>query len=197
MTHVLALSPLAVLAWDFARGDLGANPIREVQFRTGKYTLVLLVLTLSCTPLSMLPGLKWVARFRRSLGLYAFAYAGLHFLNFIGLDYGFNLRLLREDIFEKRYAFVGLAAFLSLLPLAVTSGSGWARRLGKKREQLHRLIYLAAILTIVHFAWQDKAKTVEPLVYGGVVAGLLLVRVVGWVRRAARGTGSQTSSKEP
>jgi sulfoxide reductase heme-binding subunit YedZ len=170
-----------MLAWDFTQGQLTANPIREIQLRTGKYALVLLVLSLACTPIYVLSGLKQVLSLRRPLGLYAFMYASLHFLNFVGLDYGFDFSLIREDIFEKRYALVGFAAFLILLPLAITSTKGWMKRLGQNWQRLHRLIYLAALLVILHFLWQTKADFRQPLVYGAIVAVLLTVRIP-WVR---------------
>lgn len=177
LIHVLALFPLAALVWGFALGHLGANPIREMQRTSGKYALILLLLTLACTPLSAVPRLKWVSTLRRTLGLYTFVYASLHFLNFVGLDYGFKLDLIREDIFEKRYAVVGFAAFLCLVPLAVTSTRRWMKRLGRNWERLHRLVYLVGLLAIVHFALQDKAGTRRPLFYGIVMVVLLLLRL--------------------
>lgn len=184
LIHVLALSPLAVLVWDFAQGQLGVNPIREMQRTSGRYALILLLLTLSCTPISALPRLKWVLALRRTLGLYTFVYVSLHFLNFVGLDYGFKLDLIREDIFEKRYAVVGFAAFLCLLPLAVTSTRGWVKRLGRNWGLLHRLAYLAGLLAVVHFALQDKAGTSWPVIYGILMVVLLLLRVAPGIGKA-------------
>lgn len=177
LIHIAALLPLAVLAWDFTQGGLTVNPIREIQLRTGKYALVLLVLSLACTPISTVFRLKQVLRLRRPLGLYAFMYASLHFLNFVGLDYGFDFDLIRGDIVEKRFALVGFAAFLSLLLLAVTSTKGWVKRLGKSWERLHWLAYLAALLAVAHFALQVKADFREPLLYGAVVILLLIIRI--------------------
>lgn len=178
---IAALSPLIILAWDFTQGQLTANPIREIQLRTGKSALVLLVLSLACTPIYVLSGLKQVLLLRRPLGLYAFMYASLHFLNFVGLDYGFDFSLIREDIFEKRYALAGFAAFLILLPLAVTSTKGWMQRLGQNWQRLHRLIYIAALLVVLHFLWQTKADFRQPLIYGAVVVVLLTARIP-WLR---------------
>ncbi len=179
LTHIAALSPLAVLVWDFAQGQLTVNPIQEIQLRTGKYALVLLVLSLACTPVSTLVRFKQALLLRRPLGLYAFMYASLHFLNFVGLDYGFNFGLIREDIFEKRFALAGFAAFLCLLPLAITSTKGWRNRLGKNWQRLHWLVYLAAPLAVAHFAWQVKADLRAPLLYGAVVVLLLIIRIPG------------------
>lgn len=163
--HIVALLPLALLVWDFTQGRLTVNPIQEIQLRTGRYALVMLVLSLSCTPLSILPGLKWVLRLRRSLGLYAFLYASLHFLNFIGLDYRFNFDFIQEGVYEKPYVLIGFAAFISLLLLAVTSTRGWMKRLGKNWGRLHWLVYPAALLAVTHFTLQIKADFSVPLLY--------------------------------
>lgn len=183
--HIAALTPLAILLWH-AYQDLyhfttylTVNPIQEVTFRTGKYALVLLLLSLACTPINTVFGLKQVLPLRKPLGLYAFMYAGLHFMIFIGLDYGFDPDLLLEAIFEKRYALVGFAAFLILLPLALTSTRGWMKRLGKSWKRLHRLVYLAGLLVIIHFVWLVKSDIREPLMYGAVLGLLLLARLPG------------------
>lgn len=177
LVHIAALLPLAILVWDFTQGGLTVNPIQEIQLRTGRYALVLLVLTLACTPISTMFGLKQILQLRRPLGLYAFLYASLHFLNFVGLDFGFNFDLIKEGILEKRFALVGLAAFLCLLPLAVTSTRGWMRRLGRNWHRLHWLIYPAALLAVLHFTLQVKADYRSPLLYGAVVVLLLVIRL--------------------
>lgn len=177
VTHIGALTPLAVLAWDYWGGRLSVNPIQDITLRTGKAALVLLVLSLACTPVNSVFGYKPVLRLRRPLGLYAFMYVGLHLLIFIGLDYGFDLVLIREAILEKRYALVGFGAFLVLLPLAVTSTKGWMRRLGKLWKRLHRAVYVAALLAVVHFVWLVKSDIREPLLFGAVVVVLLLLRI--------------------
>lgn len=176
-THAGALLPLIILLWDFYYDNLTANPIQEITFRTGKTTLVLLVLSLACTPLNTLFGFRQAIRLRRPLGLYAFLYGCLHFLTFIGLDYGFDPALLREAIFEKRYALVGFAAFLILLPLAITSTRGWQKRLGRNWKRLHRLVYVAVLLGVVHFVWLVKSDVREPLLFGAVAILLLLARL--------------------
>jgi sulfoxide reductase heme-binding subunit YedZ len=150
--------------------------------RTGKTALILLILSLACTPINIIFGFKQVMRVRRALGLYAFMYASLHFLTFVGLDYGFDLGLLGQGILDQRYVLVGFAAGLLLLPLAITSTQGWQKRLGKNWRRLHRLVYLAGVLAIVHFVWLAKDNR-EPLRYGAVVALLLIVRIPG-VRKA-------------
>jgi len=177
LTHVGALLPLARLIWNFFHDQLTANPIQYITFQTGKSALVLLVLALACTPLNTIFELKRVVGLRKTLGLYAFLYATLHFLTFVGLDYQFDPELLKEAIFKKRYALVGFAAFLSLLPLAITSTKGWMKRLGKNWKRLHRLIYLAALLAVIHFVWLVKSDIREPLAYGAIVFLLLALRL--------------------
>lgn len=176
-THVGALLPLLVLIWDGAQDQLTVNPIQEISARTGKTALVLLVLSLACTPINTVFGLRQVLPLRRPLGLYAFAYSVAHLLNFAVVDYGLDPALLREAIFEKRYVLVGFAAFVLLLPLAITSTTTFQRRLGKRWKQLHRLVYVAALLAVVHFVWLVKADIREPMVYGVIVACLLALRL--------------------
>lgn len=177
VTHVGALLPLVVLIWDYYHNQLTFNPIQEATFRTGKYALVLLVLSLAVTPVNTLFGWRQLLPLRKWLGLYAFMYAAIHFLIFVWLDYGLNLALLQEAIFEKRYALVGFSAFLILLPLAITSTRGWMKRLGKNWKRLHRLVYLAGLLVVVHFVWLVKSDIREPLAYGAVIGLLLLLRL--------------------
>ena len=176
-THIGAWIPLAVLIWDFANDNLTANPIQEATFRTGKTALILLLLALACTPLNTLLGWKRLLPLRRPLGLYAFFYVCVHLLIFALVDYGLDWELIQQAIVEKRYVLVGFAAFLLLLPLAITSTKGWMRRLGKGWKKLHRLVYLAVSLAIVHFVWLVKADIREPLVYGAIVAALLILRL--------------------
>jgi sulfoxide reductase heme-binding subunit YedZ len=176
LTHVAALLPLAYLLWAYWRGLFFIDPVKQITTRTGRTALILLILSLACTPARAVFGVKQVLRLRRPLGLYAFLYAGLHFLTFIGLDYGFDLDLIALDISDQRYVLVGFAAGLLLLALAVTSTRGWQKRLGKNWKRLHRLAYLAAILAIVHFVWLVKDIR-EPLPYALVLALLLLVRI--------------------
>ena len=171
------LIPLAVVASDYAQGRLAINPIQTITFRTGKFALVLLVLSLACTPINTVFGFKPALKVRRALGLYAFLYAALHFMIFVGLDYGFDLALLQEAILEKRYALVGFAAGLILLSLAITSTRGWMKRLGQRWKKLHQWVYLAGLLVIVHYVWLVKADKREPLAYGAIVVLLLVLRI--------------------
>ena len=176
LTHLGALLPLAWLIWDQWQDRFLVDPVREITTRTGKTALILLLLSLACAPIETVLGVKKVLRLHRPLGLYAFLYAGLHFLTFVGLDYGFDLRLLGAAIFGQRYVVVGFAAGLLLLLLALTSTRGWQRRLGRQWKRLHRLAYVAALLAVVHFTWLVKDVR-EPLRYGVVVALLLILRI--------------------
>ena len=181
--HLAALLPLALLIWDVTQGNLSVNPIQDITFRTGKTALILLVLTLAVTPVNTILGFRQAIKVRRALGLYAFLYASIHFFIFIGLDYGFNLRLLWFELVEKRYVLVGTTALLILIPLAITSTKGWQRRLGRTWKMLHKWVYLAGILVIIHYTWVQKSDIREPLVWGGIVVLLLVLRIPV-VRRA-------------
>lgn len=183
LTHIGSLLPLAWLAWDFYAGNLTVNPIQDITFRTGKPALVLLVLSLAVTPLQTILNWREIVPARKWLGLYAWGYVTIHFLIFVGLDYGFDWGLIREAVFEKRYALVGFLALLILTPLAITSTKGWQRRLGKRWKQLHRLVYAAGLLGVFHYLWLVKSDVREPLAWGGLVV-LLLVARIPRVRRA-------------
>lgn len=203
VVHAAAALPLAALVFDYWRDQLTVNPIQYVTFRTGKAALVSLVLSLACTPLRSLTGRSELIALRKPLGLWAFAYAAMHLMVFVGLDYGFDPELIVEAVFEKRYALVGFSAFVILSALAATSTRGWMRRLGRNWKLLHRAVYAAALLAVVHFVWLVKSDVREPLAYGGAVAVLLLARVPrlkragGSLRDALlrREAGYQPSSK--
>jgi methionine sulfoxide reductase heme-binding subunit len=203
LVHIACWIPFVVLVWDFQHDQLTVNPIQEATFRTGKTALVLLALSLACTPANTLFGLKQALPLRRPLGLYAFFYACIHLLIFAAVDYGLDWELIKQAIAEKRYVLVGFTAFLLLLPLAITSTKGWQRRLGKRWKKLHRLVYLAAPLVIVHFYWLVKADVSEPLLFGAAVAALLLLRlpsvrrVVARLRYRITGRGSAVEAGVP
>jgi len=177
--HLFAWLPLVWLVWAFWQDRLGFNPVRALTLRTGKTALVLLLLSLAVTPVYLLTGWKGVYRVRRPLGLYAFMYATIHFLIFVGLDYGFDLALVGEALRTNRFTYFGLTSFLLLLPLALTSSRGAAAWLGQKRwRQLHRLSYLAAALAIVHFALLVRQYYVQPIIFGSILAVLLGLRAL-------------------
>jgi len=190
--HLGALLTLGWLAFAFFTGRLGVNPIRELTLRTGLAAFILLGLSLACTPLNAFLGWGGVMRVRRALGLYAFLFASLHLAVFL-YDYGwiagegFDAGSVYQALFEKRYALAGLAAFLLLVPLAVTSTRGWQRRLGPRWQTLHRLVYVAALLASLHFIWQTKADLRVTLMYVGAVVALLLLRLPLLVQAARHG----------
>ncbi len=208
LTHIGALTPLALLIWDFYTDNLTVNPIQDITFRTGKPALVLLVLCLAVTPLNTIFAWREIVPARKWLGLYAWGYVSIHFLIFIGLDYGFSWGLIYEAVFEKRYALVGFTALLILTPLAITSTKGWQKRLGKRWKRLHQLIYAAGLLGVFHYLWLVKSDVREPIAWGVVVLLLLVARIprvrkalVGWRTRltakSAPTPAAQTSGKRP
>jgi sulfoxide reductase heme-binding subunit YedZ len=176
VVHVGALVPLAWILWAYWQGLFLVDPVREIETLTGRTAIVLLFLSLACTPILTVSGYKPVSRVRRALGLYSALYVGVHFLTFIGLDYGFDPSLIGQAIFEQRYVVVGFAAGLILLALTITATRRWQRRLGKNWKRLHRLVYLAGILATVHFLWLVKDIR-EPLRYAAVLALLLILRL--------------------
>ncbi len=175
------LLPLARLGWKAYMGLLGANPIEVITHSTGDWTLIFLLITLAVTPLRKLTGQPWLIRYRRMFGLFAFFYVTLHFLTYIWLDKFFNVHDMLADIAKRKFITVGFTGFVLLIPLALTSTSGWIRHLGGKRWQaLHRLIYAAAICGVIHYLWLVKADIRKPLQYGTVLAVLLGYRLVSW-----------------
>ena len=170
------LTPAAILAWRTWSNDLGPNPIEEVTHETGEATIILLLVTLAVTPLRRLTGWNRLVQLRRPLGLFAFFYATLHFATYIVLDQFFAFEYILDDIAERPYITVGTAAFLLLIPLAVTSTKGWIRRLGKRWTRLHRLIYVSAALGVLHYIWLVKADLRRPLLFAAILALLLLLR---------------------
>jgi sulfoxide reductase heme-binding subunit YedZ len=175
--HVAALTPLIVLAWGYLQGGLGPDPTGAVVRRTGRYAIVFLILSLVPTVVRLVTGSGALLRIRRVIGLYAFMYAALHFLAFAWLDYGFDLTFLLPAIVEGRRTLAGLAALVILIPLALTSTSGWVKRLGKNWQRLHRLAYLASVLAVLHYAWSFKELRVMPVLAGAIVLLLLVVRI--------------------
>ncbi len=188
------LAPAAWLGAGFFTGWLGVNPIEKLTRVTGLTTLVLLLVTLSVSPLRRLTGWNPLIKLRRPLGLFGFFYAFLHFGIWMGLDLGFRLDWVWEDIAERPYITVGFTAFVLLVPLAVTSTRGWIRRLGKRWSLLHRLAYLATALGVVHFYWLVKADVRLPLLLAGIFAVLMGARVQRWWSRRERRTGGEAPS---
>ncbi len=174
---VVCLLPLArLIALGFS-GGLGANPIEFITRSTGTWTLVGLMVTLSITPLRRLSGHAGLTRYRRMLGLFTFFYVCLHFVTYIWLDQFFDPAAIARDIIKRPFITVGFTAFVLLIPLAATSTRAMIRRLGRRWQQLHRLVYAIAILGVIHYLWLVKKDLTEPLVYGVVLTLLLLMRL--------------------
>lgn len=187
---VVFLASAAPLAWILGGlagygADPGADPVEFLQDQFGIWALRFLLLTLAMTPLSWALHQAWPIQFRRMLGLFAFTYAGLHFLNYLVLDQGFAWGEIIEDIVKRPFITVGFIALVLLIPLAVTSTAGWRRRLGRRWQTLHRLVYLCAILACWHFWWQVKKDITEPAIYAAILAALLAIRL--WKRRPRPG----------
>ncbi len=179
--------PLLILVARIAGfGSLGANPIQEVLHTLGKTGLNLLLLTLTITPLRRLTGLNWLVTLRRTLGLSVFGYILLHAVTYVVLDQGLAWSSLLVDVTRRPYITVGVTALLLLVPLAVTSTNAMQRRLGKRWVKLHRSVYVSAILGVVHFFWQVKVTTPEPLIYTFILIVLLGFRAMNWLMRQRR-----------
>lgn len=177
LAHLGAWIPFVVIVIDYFNNNLTVNPIQEVTIRTGKTAITLLVLSLACNPIELIFKYKPVLKIKRPLGLYAFYYALLHFLIFILVDYGLNWQFIKEALLEKRYTLIGASAFIILLILAIFS-TDYSRRLLKKNwKKIHRFVYLAAILVVIHYIWAVKTDIRLPLVYGGLILILLAFRL--------------------
>ena len=180
---ILALVPVALLVRGALTGNLGVNPAETIQLTTGRWALKFLLLSLAITPVRRLTGWNILIQYRRMLGLFAFFYVTLHFTAYWAFDLGFAFGAMVADVVKRPFITMGFAAFLLLIPLALTSTKGWIRRLGKRWALLHRLVYIAAIFAIVHFAWKVKVFTGDPVIYAAILTALLGFRVV-WALRA-------------
>jgi len=178
------LYPLARIVLLGFTGGLGANPIEFITRSTGLWTLVFLCITLAVTPVRRLTGLNALLRFRRMLGLFAFFYVVLHFTTYVWFDKWFDVFAMLKDIVKRPFILVGFSAFVLLIPLAVTSPKAMVRKLGRRWQTLHKLIYPIAVLAILHFWWMKAGKhdLILPKIYGAIVVVLLAWRVVVWLR---------------
>lgn len=174
---VLCLIPLLRLVWLGFHDDLTANPIEFVERSTGYWSLFILLTTLSLSPIRLLTGRTWQLQYRRMLGLFMFFYACLHITTYLWLDYSFNWIDISKDIVKHPYVLVGACAFMLTIPLAITSNKWMVRLLRERWKQLHRLVYLIAILGVIHFLWLVKKDMREPILYALILALLLSVRI--------------------
>jgi len=209
--HSAAFLLSAWVIWDLFFNTLNINPIQTAMQHSGKIALIFLTLTLACTPLNILFGLRQTLKLRRTLGLFAFMFAAFHFIIFVGIDYAFDWSLLKIEFYEKRFVIVGLTAGTILALLAITSFKWWKKKLGKNWKRLHKFVYLAAGLVIVHYAWAKKGDLFSlqgdilgPLAFGLVLAILLVIRIPAvrkYVKslrgRFKRRQISTSTSKEP
>lgn len=173
---ILGLGPVLWMASRFFSDGVWVNPVEALLHLSGRWALILLLLGLAVTPLRRLTRWNQVIKVRRLLGLLAFGYASLHLLIYLGLDQGFAWSFILEDVTDRPFITVGMGALFLLVPLALTSTKGWIRRLGKRWRQLHRLVYPAAGMGVLHFFWKVKADTFWPLVAAGIFVALLLAR---------------------
>jgi len=182
LVFITALSPFAWMVWDTVQDKLGPDPIETLHFRSGDWTLRFLMLTLTCTPLKLLFNWNFQHRFRRMLGLFTFFYATVHLSVYLALDLSFSWEQMVDEIPDSPYVLVGLAAYILLLPLALTSTRKMVQRLGRNWKKLHRLIYVIAVLGVIHFLWLVKEDLREPLIYAAVLTFLLGTRMVFAIR---------------
>jgi len=181
-----ALIPLGRLVWKFYHDALGANPVEVITHSTGDWTMILILTTLSITPLRKLTKQYWLIGIRRMIGLFAFFYGCLHFTTYIWLDKSFDVHEMIKDVYKRPFITAGFTAFVLMIPLALTSTKGWIRRLGKNWQRLHWLIYVSGIAAVIHYIWLVKADLREPLRYGSVLSVLLIYRVVVWLRNSRK-----------
>ena len=180
---LLCLVPTALVVTDAfgLSGQLGANPVEEIQDRFGNWALRFILIALAVTPLRRLTGYNWLLRFRRMLGLFAFFYVLMHFLAWLILDQGLLWSAIVEDLSKRPFITIGFTAFVLLTAMAVTSTNGMRRRLGKRWQQIHNSVYVVGILGVWHYWWQVKKDITEPLTYAAILAVLLGVRL-WWIR---------------
>src|SRR6187401_2126600 len=186
IVFTLALAPAGYLVYLGYTGDLGVNPAETLQLDTGIWTLRFLLITLSVTPIRRLTGWQRVIQYRRMLGLFAFFYATLHLLPYVVLDQGLAFEFIIPDILKRPYITMGMIAFTLMVPLAITSTTGWIRRLGKKWQLLHRLVYFSGLAACIHFLWKVKVAIGEPVYYAAILGVLLAFRLLWRFRPTAR-----------
>jgi sulfoxide reductase heme-binding subunit YedZ len=184
VVFLISLLPLLAMLWGVFHDSLGPNPVETLSHETGDWTLRFLLITLAITPLRRLTGWRRPVLLRRMLGLFSFFYACLHVLVWLWLDRGFAWGSMLADIAKRPYITVGFLSFLILFALALTSNVISMRRLGKGWQTLHRLVYAAALLAVLHYIWLVKADLLQPLIYLGVFVLLMLLRVPGKAKKA-------------
>ncbi len=185
LVFTLSLAPASYLVFLGFNSNLGVNPAETLQLETGVWALRFLVATLAITPLRRVTGWNRAIQYRRMLGLFAFFYAFLHFLTYLVLDKYFALGEMMADVFKRPFITMGFLAFVLMIPLAVTSTKGWIRRLGRRWQVLHRLIYISGVAAAIHYVWKGKVLLGSSVGYAIVIGALLAFRVV-WQLRSAK-----------
>lgn len=183
VVFLTALVPFGILLARVIQNNLGPDPAQELAIETGEWTLRFLLITLTLTPLRQLSGRPEFVRIRRMVGLFALFYASVHFMVWVSFLLGFRWFAIAEELIERPYITVGFAAFLILLALGITSPLAMVRRLGKNWKRLHRLVYVAAVLAIIHLLWILRTNVVEAVAYGAILAVLLGYRLSGYLSR--------------
>ena len=189
---IACLTPLSLLVFHAFRGELSANPVEDITNTTGIWTLRLIVATILITPLRWTTGVNQLIQYRRVIGLFAFFYGSLHFMTYFILDHQLQFGGLWDDVKKRPYITAGFTAFVLMIPLAITSTTGWIRRMGGKNwNLLHRLIYITALAAVLHYFWKVKLDATNPIYYGLVVGALLVARLLHSARRRQPATGSR------
>ncbi len=187
---LLCLTPLAWLVTRALTGRLGINPVEDLELTTGIWALRFLVLTLAVTPFRRLTGWNRVIQYRRMLGLFTFFYVCVHFAIYIGVDQFFAWSFIVKDVAKRPFITMGFTAFVLMIPLAVTSTKGWIRRLGRKWQILHRLIYICGVCAAIHYLWKVKVMIGSPVYYAAIIGVLLAFRVI-WAFRTPKSLKTQ------
>ncbi len=190
VVFLAALAPFGWLVFRALTDRLSVNPIEDITLTTGIWALRLLLVTLAITPIRRLTGWNQIIQYRRMLGLFAFFYATVHLLIYVVLDQGLAFEFILADIAKRPYITAGMTAFVLMIPLALTSTKGWIRRLGRRWQTLHRLIYVSAFAACLHFIWKVKVAIGEPVYYAVVLGILLCFRLVWWGRKRVRSASS-------
>jgi len=194
---ILSLGPCARLVIGAFTNNLGTNPVELLTRSTGTWTLVFLCITLGITPVRKLTGWNWLSQYRRMFGLFAFFYVCLHFTTYIWFDQYFDVQSIVKDVIKRPFITVGFAAFVLLIPLAITSNNYLTRKLGAKRWQaLHRLVYLICILGVVHYWWLVKRDLTQPIIYAVIVAAFLVARLI-WRNKKPKARPAPSVVRKP
>lgn len=186
LVWILCLAPIAIWTYQGFHAQLGANPVDRIQNQTGLVTIRLLMLTLAITPLRRITGWNWTIKFRRLVGLFTFFYAFIHLLVYSVADNQLDIAAIVKDVGKRPFILLGMLGFLALVPLTITSTTGWIRRLGRNWNRLHKLIYFTGVMGVIHFWLRVKKDHSEPALYVAILVVLLGMRLIFWLRSRQR-----------